>query len=159
MESSIDQKQKLQKVFFPDGVLGSKRHLICDGQGIPLAVQLTGANRNDSQQALALIDAVPPLQGERGCPRCRTDCVLGDRGYDAEAIRRGLRARHIVPLLARRNTEHDSGLGRWRWVVERTFAWVNQFRRLHWRTGQKNKACRLTQVPRRIWRKPPCQGR
>ena len=23
-----------------------------------------------------------------------------------------------------------SGLGRWRWVVERTFAWLNQFRRL-----------------------------
>ena len=56
--------------------------------------------------------------------------MLGDRGYDAEAIRRGLRARHIVPWLAKRNTEHGSGLGRWRWVVERTFAWLNQFRRL-----------------------------
>jgi transposase len=110
--------------------LGSKRHLICDGRGIPLAVQLTGANRNDSQQALALVDAIPPLQGERGRPRHRPDCVLGDRGYDAEAIRRGLRARHIIPWLAKRNTEHGSGLGRWRWVVERTFAWMNQFRRL-----------------------------
>ena len=58
------------------------------------------------------------------------DCVLGDRGYDAEAIRRGLRARCIMPWLAKRNTEHGSGLGRWRWVVERTFAWLNQFRRL-----------------------------
>jgi transposase len=56
--------------------------------------------------------------------------VLGDRGYDAEAIRQGLRERGIVPLLAKRNTEHGSGLGRWRWVVERTFAWLNQFRRL-----------------------------
>jgi hypothetical protein len=45
--------------------------------------------------------------------------VVGDRGYDAEAIRQGLRARHIVPLLAQRNTEHGSGLGQWRWVVER----------------------------------------
>jgi hypothetical protein len=34
--------------------LGSKRHLICDGRGIPLALQLTGANRNDSQQAQSL---------------------------------------------------------------------------------------------------------
>ena len=34
------------------------------------------------------------------------------------------------PFLAKRNTEHGSGLGRWRWVVERTFAWLNQFRRL-----------------------------
>jgi transposase len=110
--------------------LGSKRHLICDGRSIPLAIQLTGANRNDSLQALALVDAIPPLQGLLGRPRCRPDCVLGDRGYDAEAIREGLRERGIVPLLAMRNTEHGSGLGRWRWVVERSFAWLNQFRRL-----------------------------
>jgi transposase len=110
--------------------LGSKRHLICDGQGVPLAIQLTGANRNDSQQALALVDAIPSLQGERGRPRHRPECVLGDRGYDAESIRRGLRDRGIIPFLAKRNTEHGSGLGRWRWVVERTFAWLNQFRRL-----------------------------
>jgi transposase len=109
--------------------LGSKRHLICDGRGVRV-IQLTGANRNDSQQALALIDAIPALQGDRGRPRNRPDCVLGDRGYDAEAIRRGLRARHIVPWFAKRSTEHGSGLGRWRWVVERTFAWLNQFRRL-----------------------------
>ena len=39
----------------------------------------------------------------------------------------------MLPLLAMRNLEHGSGLGRWRWVVERTFAWVNQFRRLRLR--------------------------
>ena len=38
---------------------GSKHHVICDGQGVPLAVRLTGANRNDSQEALALVDAIP----------------------------------------------------------------------------------------------------
>jgi transposase len=110
--------------------MGSKRHLICDGRGVPLAILLTGANRNDSQQALALVDAIPFLQGERRRPRHRPDCVLGDRGYDAEPIRQGLRARHILPLLAMRNTNHGSGLGRWRWAVERTLAWLSQFRRL-----------------------------
>jgi len=105
--------------------LGSKRHLICDGHGVPLAIQLTGANRSDSQQALSLVDAIPFVQGERGRPRHRPDCVLGDRGYDAEAIRQGLRGRHIIPFLAKRNTGHGSGLGRCRWVVERTFAWLN----------------------------------
>jgi transposase len=103
---------------------GSKRHLICDGQGVPLAVRLTGANRNDSQEALALVDAVLPLQGKRGRPVS----VLGDRRYDAAAIRHGLRARHLLPLLAMRRTKNGSGLGRWRWVVERTFAWLNQLR-------------------------------
>jgi transposase len=91
---------------------GSKRHVICDGQGVPL------------------VDAVPPLQGERGRPRCRPDCILGDRAYDAGPIRQGLRTRHILPLLAVRRAKHGSGLGQWRWVVERTFAWLSQFRRL-----------------------------
>lgn len=77
-----------------------------------------------------LIDAVPSLRRGRGRPRHRPDSVIGDRGYDAEGIRQGLRGRHMVPLLAERNTEHGSGLGKYRWVVERTFAWLNQFRRL-----------------------------
>ncbi len=42
--------------------------MICDGQGLPLAVRLTGANRHDSTEALPLVDAIPPLQGERGRP-------------------------------------------------------------------------------------------
>jgi transposase len=116
---------------------GSKRHLICDARGVPLAVRLTGANRNDSQEALALVDAVPPLQGERGRPRHRPDCVVGDRGYDAVGIRHGLRTRSILPVLAMRRTAHGSGLGRWRWVVERTFAWLNQFRRLRVRYDKR----------------------
>jgi transposase len=56
--------------------------------------------------------------------------VSGDRAYDAEKVRVGLRAKGIQPLLAQHNTAHGSGFGRWRWVVERTFAWLNQFRRL-----------------------------
>lgn len=109
---------------------GSKRHLICDARGIPLAFHLTGANCHDSKHALPLFDAIPPLAGARGRPRFRPDTVFGDRGYDAEAIRRGLRARGIRPLLAKRNTGHGSRLGQFRWVVERTFAWLNQYRRL-----------------------------
>ena len=69
---------------------GSKRHLIYDWRGVPLAVRPAGANRNDSQETLALVDATLPLHGARGRPRQRPDCVLGDRGCDAAAIRRGL---------------------------------------------------------------------
>jgi len=39
-------------------------------------------------------------------------------------------ATHPEPEIARRQTEHGSGLGRARWVVERTFAWLHQFKRL-----------------------------
>jgi transposase len=115
----------------------SKRYLICDGQGVPLTVRLTAANRNDSREALALVDAIPPLQGQRGRPRCRPASVLGDRGYDAAAIRHGLRTRHILPLLAMRCTTHGSGLGRWRCIVERTSAWLSQFRRLRVRYDKR----------------------
>jgi transposase len=72
-----------------------------------------------------------------GRPRCRPVCVVGDRGHDAAAIRHGLRVRHIVALLAMRRTTHGSGLGRWRWVIERTFAWLNQFRRLRVRYDKR----------------------
>jgi len=96
---------------------GSKRHLICDGNGIPLAIKLTGANCYDSTQALPLLDSIPVLQGPRGRPRCHPHSVLGDRAYDAERIRRALRSRQILPRLAMRNTKHGSGLGRLRWVV------------------------------------------
>jgi transposase len=89
------------------------------------------------QEALTLVDAIPPLQGERGRPRRRPDHVLGDRAYDAEVIRRGLQARHIVPWLPVRGRKHGSGLGRFRWVVERTFAWLNQFRRLRVRYDKR----------------------
>jgi transposase len=76
----------------------SKCHLICDGRGVPLAVRLSRANRERLAEALALVDAIRPLHGARGRPWQRPDCVLGDRSYDAVAIRRGLQARHVVPL-------------------------------------------------------------
>jgi len=109
---------------------GTKHHLLTSANGIPLAVKITGANRNDITQLLALVDAVGPIAGKVGRPRRRPKAVLGDRAYDSQPHRRALRQRHIVPLLARRRTEHGSGLGVYRWVVERTFAWLRQYRRL-----------------------------
>jgi transposase len=56
--------------------------------------------------------------------------VICDRGYDHDKYRRLVRERGIEPVIARRLTEHGSGLGRQRWVVERTFAWLHNFKRL-----------------------------
>ena len=50
---------------------GSKHHLITDAQGIPLATTLTGANRHDLTQLLPLVEAIPPIRGQRGRPRRR----------------------------------------------------------------------------------------
>ena len=63
--------------------------------------------------------------------------MIADRGYDNDRYRRALWARGVKPVIARRGTEHGSGLGRWRWVVERTFAWLHQFRRLRIRCERR----------------------
>ena len=104
--------------------------MITDAQGVPLAAISTGANTHDVTQLLPLVDAIPPVAGKVGRPRRRPDAVQGDRGYDSEPHREELRARGIEPILAERNTPHGSGLGVYRWVVERTLSWLHQFRRL-----------------------------
>jgi transposase len=77
-----------------------------------------------------LIERVPPVRGKVGRPRKRPNRVTADRGYDYDKYRRELRARGIKPEIARRQTEHGSGLGSVRWVVERTFAWLHHYKRL-----------------------------
>ena len=104
--------------------------MITEAQGIPLAAILTSANTNDVMQLRALVEAIPAIRGRRGRPRQRPKQVYGDRGYDSEPLRRWLRTIGIRPVLAKRRTPHGSGLGRYRWVVERTLAWLHQFRRL-----------------------------
>ena len=116
---------------------GSKHHLITEAQGIPLAAKLTGANVHDVTQLMPLVNAIPPVRGKRGRPRRRPHRVQGDRAYDSEPHRRQLRQLHIQPLLARRGAAHGSGLGVYRWVVERTLSWLHQFRKLRLRTERR----------------------
>jgi transposase len=77
-----------------------------------------------------LVDGIGPVAGKPGRPCQRSDQVIADRGYDHDKYRRALRRRGVTPVVARRGIEHGSGLGRFRWVVERTFAWLHNFRRL-----------------------------
>jgi hypothetical protein len=60
---------------------------------VPLAVTLTGGNRNDVTQLLPLVDGVGPVTGKRGRPRQRPERVIADRGYDHDKYRRELRRR------------------------------------------------------------------
>jgi transposase len=83
-----------------------------------------------SSVAPPLIDGVGLVTGRRGRPRKRADRVLAGRGYDHDKYRRELWARGIKLVIARRSTAHGSGLGKERWVMERTFAWLHNLRRL-----------------------------
>ena len=101
---------------------GSKHHLICGTGGIPLAVTLTGGNRNDITQLIRSSRPCHPFAGAVRRPR--------------------LRPRHL-PAPAARPRHHSADrpprvrtrlrLGRHRWVVERRFAWVHAFKRLRTR--------------------------
>jgi transposase len=104
--------------------------VITDANGIPLAAHLTSANTNDITELQPLVEAIPPVRGKPGRPRRRPQRVQGDRAYDSEPHRDWLRHLGIEPVLAKRNTPHGSGLGVYRWVVERTLSWLHQFRRL-----------------------------
>jgi transposase len=106
---------------------GSKHHLICAGNGVPLAATLTAANRNDITELITLVDQVPRT-GRHG--KFRPKQLLADRAYDSNRHRQALRERGIRPRIAKRGSEHGSGLGTERWVVERTISWLHQQRRL-----------------------------
>src|SRR5271169_1834582 len=118
--------------------LGSKLHLLTDDQGIPVVVILSSANTPDINCLLPLVVNVPPVRGKPGPARRRFDQVLGDRGYDSEPARQLLRWLGITPILAHRRTEHGSGLGIFRWVIERTNSWLHGFRKLRFVTEKTN---------------------
>lgn len=102
-----------------------------DARGTPLGVALSSANRHDSTMLTATLDAVPPVRsGKRGRPRRRPKKLHADKGYDHRRCRRECRERGIEPRLARRGVDRSERLGRRRWVVERTLAWLARFRRL-----------------------------
>ena len=79
---------------------------------------------------LPLVDAIPPVRGRRGRPRRRPRKLYGDRAYHSREKRDELRRRRIQAKIAWPKSHHGSGLGRERWVVERTIAWLHQYRRL-----------------------------
>jgi transposase len=106
---------------------------VVDRNGIPLAVRLSATNAHDPTQLLPVVDAIPPIIGPRGKPgrpRNRPGTLHADKAYDASHLRRELRRRGITPRIARRGIDSSERLGRHRWVVERSLAWMPDFRRL-----------------------------
>ena len=101
-----------------------------DRHGTPLACLLSPANRHDSHMMEPMLKAIPPIRRPRGRPRRRPDKLHADKAFDYPFCRRACRRRRILPRIARRGIESSEKLGRHRWVVERTIAWLHRFRRL-----------------------------
>ena len=66
--------------------------------------------------------------------------LQGDAGYDSAPLRTLLRWLGVTPVLGKRYREHGSGLGKFRWYVERTISWLHSFGRL------RRRLDRLTEI-------------
>jgi hypothetical protein len=97
---------------------GSKRHLVVDRQGVPLAISHTAANVHDSPMLETMIDAIPAILRPRGRPRQRPQKLHADKGYDYPRCHRVLKPHHIVSRITRQGIDSSVRLGRYRWVVE-----------------------------------------
>lgn len=119
------------------GKKGSKIHLITERTGLPLSIGISAANTHDSQGLEPLVRGIPPIRSRRGPRRRRPAKLHGDKGYDYDHLRCWLRSRNITPRIARKGIESSQRLGRHRWTVERTVAWLAGCRRLHRRYERK----------------------
>jgi transposase len=112
------------------GKAGSKLHLAGDAGGLPLSVVVSAANANDSTMLEAVLEDIPPILMPTGRRRRRPTKVHADKAYDHRRCRASLRRRGIRPRIARRMIESSGRLGRHRWTIERTGAWLGGWRRL-----------------------------
>lgn len=112
----------------------TKLHAVCDGRGVPLALLLGPGNRHDRVHALAVVDALPRLRARRRGRENRPSRLFADRGYDADWLREALLERGITPHIPYkqkpgRGRVRDPQAGQ-RWPIERTNAWLHNYRRL-----------------------------
>jgi transposase len=114
---------------------GCKRHALTDANGVPLVVQTGPGNQRDDTKLEDLLEAFPVLadSDERRTVHHQPAALMGDRGYGFPHIIELVLMYGIVSLLAERGRgkPHGSGLGRQRYVVERTMSWWTHFRRIN----------------------------
>ena len=114
-------------------VSGIKRHIAVDTQGLPHAVQVTTAEVTDRKGALQAIGRCKAGLG-------RLQSVLTDSGYAGEPFAQGVRealGEHVTVQVARRSELHKFAVIPKRWVVERSFAWLEKNRRL-WKNCERH---------------------
>ena len=116
---------------------GTKWMVLVDGGGLPLGVRLESASPGEVTFAEATLAEVK-VPRPKGRPRQKPKRVIADRAYDSDPLRERLGKRGIELIVPYRNNnklrKYEDGrkLRRYkrRWIVERTNAWLGQFRRL-----------------------------
>lgn len=124
------------------GKSGTKRHLLVDGRGVPLAFHLSAANRHDLKGLSRVLDpggllALRPEPSDRAPQHL---CL--DKAYDAQEADELLEALDYVEHIKRRGEDDVPGVGEVvyparRWKVERSISWLNNMRKLRVRWEKK----------------------
>ena len=107
-------------------VSGIKRHIAVDTQGLPHAIAVTTAEVTDRKGALQA------LERSRSSLK-QVQSLLCDSGYTGEPFAEGVReilSKPVTVQIAKRSELHTFAVIPKRWVVERSFAWLEKNRRL-----------------------------
>ena len=113
-------------------VSGIKRHIAVDTQGLPHALTVTTAEVTDRQGALQALERCKPNLK-------RVQSLLCDGGYTGEPFAEGVRSilgKRVTVQIAKRSELHTFKVMPKRWVVERSFAWLEKCRRL-WKNCER----------------------
>lgn len=127
---------------------GTKRSLLTDGRGVPIALAVAGANRHDMKLVKGTLDSMPV---KRPSPRKVRQNICMDKGYDFDEVRELVRRRGYIAHIPRRGKKPEQRIPRKlrrkarRWVVERAHSWMNRFRRIliRWEKKAGNYAAML----------------
>lgn len=123
------------------GKSGSKRHLLIDGQGAPLAFHLTAAHRHDKIGLPTLLKSGWFIARPQPTEQARQHLCL-DKGYDYVDIEELVADLDYQAHIKRRGETDEPGIGEpihpaRRWKVERTISWFNNMRKLRTRWEKK----------------------
>ena len=113
-------------------VSGIKRHIAVDSQGLPHAMAVTTAEVTDRKGALQALGRCKPGLGQ-------VQSVLCDSSYTGKPFAQGVRealGEHVSVQIAKRSELHTFKVMPQRWIVERSFAWLDKNRRL-WKNCER----------------------
>lgn len=120
------------------GGFGSKIHILVDGNGTPLEVEVSAGQVHDSQCLEPILKKVRVRQ-KRGRPKSRPKRLAGDKGYSSGSIRGFLKDRKIEPIIPHKDNEKarydpevvfDKETYKRRSIVEQSIGWLKEYRRI-----------------------------
>jgi putative transposase len=122
------------------GKLGTKRSLLTEGGGVPVALAVEGANKNDFKMVRQTLESLAVERPEPTVEQPQGMCM--DKGYDYNEVRQLLSEFGFTAHIRSRGEEaqaikQEVGYKARRWVSERTHSWMNRFRRILVRWDKK----------------------